>query len=96
MRDRQIVEDVARSYLRPEAPYQQLAGRIVFHADHVEIHETEIAGDEPASFSGANVDEVVRHTDSGAGFSQEATWEPTVSEPASPDPDKPYSGVGAI
>ncbi|MBN9318939.1 MAG: hypothetical protein BGN86_13875 [Caulobacterales bacterium 68-7] len=96
VRDGQIVEDVARCYVRPEAPYQQLAGRIAFQTDHVEVHETDLAADESASFEGANVDEVVRHTDSGAGFSQEAAWEPTVSTPSSPDPDKPYSGVGAI
>ena len=43
-----------------------------------------------------SVDEIVLHTDSGAGFSQEAAWEPTVSEPVYPDPDKPYSGAGSI
>jgi uncharacterized protein (DUF427 family) len=100
MRDATIVENVAWSYVSPLSGRSDIAGRIAFYPQHVEFRVTDTPADlraEPAVIGAeTDVDEVVLHTDSGSGFSQEATWEPTVSEPAQPDPDKPFSGVGAI
>ncbi len=45
------------------------------------------------------VDEVVRHTDSGSGASQAEHWPPNVDAPeaAKPGaPDKPFDGTGSI
>ena len=95
MRDRKIVENVAWSYEQPLAGRSDIAGRIAFYPEHVEFHVTDTPADAPAE-GAAFVDDVVQHTDSGSGLSQEEAWEPTVSEPAQADPDKPYSGVGSI
>lgn len=46
-----------------------------------------------------DVDEVVRHTDSGSGASQAARWAPTVDAPEEAKPGapvKPYEGTGSI
>jgi uncharacterized protein (DUF427 family) len=95
MRDRKLVENVAWSYEQPLAGRSDIAGRIAFYPEHVEFHVTDIPADAPAE-SPAFVDEVVQHTDSGSGLSQEEAWEPTVTEPTQADPDRPYSGVGSI
>ncbi len=99
MRHRSLVENVAWSYEQPLGGRSDIAGRIAFYPQHVEFHVTEVPA-ETASYDpavgGVDVDEVIKHTDSGSGLSQEAAWEPTVSEPVYPDPDKPYSGAGSI
>jgi uncharacterized protein (DUF427 family) len=95
MRDRKIVENVAWSYEQPLSDRSDIAGRIAFYPEHVEFHVTDTPADAPEE-SASFVDEAVKHTDSGSGLSQEEAWEPTVSEPAQADPDKPYSGVGSI
>jgi len=98
MRDATIVENVAWSYEQPLSGRSDIAGRLAFYPQYVEFRVTELPA-EPASFDpapGADVDEVIKHTDSGSGLSQEAAWEPTVSESVYPDPDKPYSGAGSI
>jgi uncharacterized protein (DUF427 family) len=100
IRDRKIVENVGWSYVSPLPGRNDIAGRIAFYPEHVEFHVTDTPADlkaEPAAIEAdPDVDDVVLHTDSGSGFSQEETWEPTVSEPAQPDPDKPFSGIGTI
>lgn len=45
------------------------------------------------------VDDVVRHTDSGSGASQAEHWPPTVDAPEEAKPGapvKPYEGTGSI
>lgn len=48
---------------------------------------------------GVDVDEVVRHTDSGSGASQADHWPPTVDAPEAAKPGapvRPYDGTGSI
>ncbi|USQ96381.1 DUF427 domain-containing protein [Caulobacter sp. RL271] len=96
-RDRQIIENAVWSYETPYDAVDQIAGRVAFYPEHVEFE----LGDRTAGRTEAtDVDEVVRHTDSGAGTSQAEHWKPNVEMPdpnrVEHDLDQPYKGVGAI
>lgn len=96
-RDRQIIENAAWSYEDPHSAVGAIAGRIAFYPEHVEF---QLGDRSSAETETMDVDEVVRHTDSGSGNSQAAHWPPNVEMPdpdkAEPDLDSPYRGVGAI
>ena len=85
-RDADLVEDGVWSYETPYPAMAQIAGRLAFHPQHVTFEVEPITDGE--------VDRVIKHTDSGAGRSQEAPWPPTTS-PDAPD-SPPYLGVGSI
>ena len=97
-RDRQIIENAVWSYERPFAAMSQIAERVAFYPEHVEFEVGDLtAAQTKAAF---DVDEVIRHTDSGSGSSQAEHWPPNVEMP---DPDKierdidqPYKGVGSL
>lgn len=95
-RDGQIIENAAWSYEDPYIAVGPIAGRVAFYPEHVEF---QLGGHSPAETETLDVDEVVRHTDSGSGNSQAAKWPPNVDMP---DPDQerdlkpPYKGVGTI
>jgi uncharacterized protein (DUF427 family) len=74
-RDGVISENAAWSYEDPYPAMAAIAGHIAFYPDVVEIHVTH---DGPASVSS---DEVVLHTDDGAGGSQREHWRASTDEP---------------
>jgi uncharacterized protein (DUF427 family) len=97
-RDRQIIENAVWSYEDPFPAVGQIGSRVAFYPEHVDF---QVGDRSPADTEAAmNVDEVVRHTDSGAGTSQAEHWTPTVETPESElaerDVDQPYKGVGPI
>uniref|UniRef100_B0T5F2 DUF427 domain-containing protein n=1 Tax=Caulobacter sp. (strain K31) TaxID=366602 RepID=B0T5F2_CAUSK len=106
-RDAKIIENAVWSYESPPPGLGQLAGRLAFYPEHVEFKR---AGLTPAETRALDVDEVVRHTDSGSGASQAEHWTPNVSMPddtawegddirddSGPEsPARPYQGTGSI
>lgn len=110
-RDRQIIEDAAWSYETPLPGMERIAGRIAFYPENVDfqaqgLSPAETASVEPggAPLSDRDVDEIVRHTDSGGGASQAEHWAPNVTGPDDErheidddqDIDRPYRDTGAI
>ena len=77
-RDAQIIENAVWSYEAPLPGVSQIAGRLAFYPEHVEFKR---AGLTAADTRALNVDEVVRHTDSGSGASQAEHWAPNVTMP---------------
>ena len=106
-RDKQIIENAVWSYEMPFPGVSQLAGRLAFYPEHVEFKR---AGLTPAETRALDVDDVVRHTDSGSGSSQAEHWAPNVSMPddeawegddirddGGPETlARPYQGTGSI
>ncbi|WP_374469777.1 DUF427 domain-containing protein [Phenylobacterium sp.] len=90
-RNSEIAENVAWSYEDPADTVGQIAGRIAFYTDQVEVypvddaavnphhHDRSAARDEMMDRS--EVDEIIQHTDSGSGVSQKDHWEPNVETP---------------
>jgi uncharacterized protein (DUF427 family) len=78
VRDRRIVEDAVWSYETPMPGVGQIAGRLAFYPQHVEFKPV---GPTPAQTRALDVDDVVRHTDSGSGASQAEHWPPNVDMP---------------
>jgi uncharacterized protein (DUF427 family) len=85
VRDRQIIENAVWSYETPLSGVSQIAGRLAFYPEHVEFKR---AGLTPAETRAVDVNEVVKHTDSGSGSSQAEHWDPNVSMPD----DKAWEG----
>jgi uncharacterized protein (DUF427 family) len=77
-RDRQIIENAVWSYENPLPGVSQIAGRLAFYPEHVTFKQ---AGPTPAGAHALDVNEVVRHTDSGSGASQAEHWDANVSMP---------------
>ena len=77
-RDRQIIENAVWSYEAPFPAVARIAGRLAFYPEHVEFKR---AGLTPAETQTLDVDEVVKHTDSGSGASQAEHWPPNVDMP---------------
>ncbi|PZR32470.1 DUF427 domain-containing protein [Caulobacter segnis] len=88
-RDRQIIDNAAWSYEDPYAAVGPIAARIAFYPEHVEF---QLDDRSPAETEAMDVDEVVRHTDSGSGASQAEHWPANVDMP---DPDKTERDLGA-
>ena len=81
--DGHFAENAAWSY---EAPFPAMAGiaeRIAFYPDKVEVYSVEDAAVNPGgkTTTAADVDAVIRHTDSGGGASQGEHWAPNVEGP---------------
>jgi uncharacterized protein (DUF427 family) len=75
-RDGVVAENAAWSYEDPYPAMAAIQGHIAFYPNVVEVHQTT---DEASA--GASPDAAILHTDSGAGFSQDAHWRPTTEEP---------------
>ena len=78
VRDRRIIENAVWSYETPLPGVGQITGRLAFYPEHVEFKR---AGLTPAETRGLDVNEVIKHTDSGSGASQAEHWEANVSMP---------------
>lgn len=92
-RDAEVIDNAAWTYENPHPAVAQIAGRIAFLPEHVDF---QITAREPGQRPGrAVVDEVIQHTDSGSGSSQQEPWGPTVTTPTAPSAP-PYNGVGSI
>jgi uncharacterized protein (DUF427 family) len=78
VRDRRIIENAVWSYETPLPGVSQIAGRLAFYPEHVEFKR---AGLTPAETRGLDVNEVIKHTDSGSGASQAEHWNANVSMP---------------
>ena len=112
-RDQQLIENAVWSYETPFPAVSQIAGRLAFYPQHVEFKS---AGQTPAQTAAldddvhVDVDDVVRHTDSGSGASQAEHWQANVDMPedeARKGDDiknddgravvgRPYDGTGSI
>jgi uncharacterized protein (DUF427 family) len=85
--DSEIAENVAWSYESPLDSVSRIASRIAFYADRVEVYDVDEAqvnphADRPAeAVNRQSVDEIVQHTDSGAGASQREPWAANVEGP---------------
>ena len=81
-----IEENVAWSYETPHPAVSQIAGRIAFYPDRVRVYEVDDAAVNPHHHEhhteSSQVDEIVRHTDSGAGVTQRDHWAPNVETPS--------------
>jgi uncharacterized protein (DUF427 family) len=104
VRDRQIIENAVWSYESPFPALSRIAGRLAFYPQHVDFQVGTLS---PAETAASDIDEVVRHTDSGSGTSQAEHWPPNVSMPddAAWEGDeikdgvvvgRPYQGTGSI
>lgn len=105
-RDAQVIENAVWSYEDPLPGVSQIAGRLAFYPEHVTFRR---AAPTRAEARAVDVNEVIRHTDSGSGSSQAEHWEANVSMPDDqawegddirdddvPSPvAKPYEGTGS-
>jgi uncharacterized protein (DUF427 family) len=81
--DGQFGENAVWTYEKPFPAMEAIAERLAFYPDKVEVYDVadEAAGPRPAEEPHVTtVDEVVQHTDSGAGASQRTPWPPTVDD----------------
>ena len=115
-RDAQIIENAVWSYETPLASVSEIAGHLAFYPQHVEfkqaglsVAQTQSQSQSQTEAQAVDVDDVVRHTDSGSGASQAEHWAPNVTMPDAIDKngdlredsapetlDRPYSGTGSI
>jgi uncharacterized protein (DUF427 family) len=91
--DGQFAENVVWTYEQPFPAMTEIADRLAFYTDRVEVYavdEAELDAHQrgtpalPAAAAdddATNVDAVVQHTDSGSGASQKEHWAANVSEP---------------
>ncbi|CAN5177959.1 hypothetical protein BH10PSE3_BH10PSE3_19060 [soil metagenome] len=90
VRDGQIIENAVWSYETPLPGVSEIAGRLAFYPQHVEFKRVDLTAAETrnlaetrdlAETAGLDVNEVVKHTDSGSGSSQAEHWKANVSMP---------------
>lgn len=74
--DGTIGENAAWSYEEPYPAVAAIAGRIAFYADQIEVYAAADASPSPSP------DDVILHTDDGAGTSQRDHWRPNTEEPS--------------
>ena len=96
-RDGHLIENAVWSYETPFPAVESIAGRVAFYPEHVEFQLGDRATTETTT---VDVDEVVRHTDSGSGRSQAEPWPPNVDTPdpdyVERDIDRPYRDTGSL
>ena len=98
-RDAQVIENAVWSYEDPYPAVGDIGNRVAFYPEHVEFQVGALSAADTEAADTIDVDEVVRHTDSGSGSSQAERWAPTVEVPdavAEPAVDQPYRGTGSI
>ena len=83
--DTRIEENAVWSYEEPFPAMTEIAERLAFYPNKVEIYEVDDAEVNPAHLQEPSVDEVVQHTDSGSGQPQRDRWPPTVDQPGGPE-----------
>ena len=79
-RDGHVADNAVWTYETPYPAMDAIKDRVAFYPNVVSV---EVVGsrDGKADAGGLDVDDVVRHTDSGAGSSQAAPWTPTAGDP---------------
>lgn len=77
--DGDVAENAVWSYETPFPAMAQIAGRLAFYPNKVEIYAVDDAAVNPHHVD-ADVDAAVQHTDEGDGLSQRDRWPPNVSE----------------
>jgi uncharacterized protein (DUF427 family) len=90
--DGQFAENAVWTYEDPLPAMAQIAGRLSFYPDRVEVYAVDDAkvnphprqDDDPEALE-INVDEVVQHTDSGAGAPQREPWSSSFEGPDGDD-----------
>jgi uncharacterized protein (DUF427 family) len=83
--DTRIEDNAVWSYEEPYPAMTAIAGRLAFYPDKVEIYEVDDAAVNPHHRAEPSVDEVIQHTDSGAGRPQRDPWPPNVVEAGGPE-----------
>lgn len=95
-RDARVVENAVWTYESPFPAVGQIGDRVAFYPEHVTF---ELGDPVAVEAQSTQVNDVVRHTDSGSGASQAPHWAPNVSMPdaekTESDVDKPYKDVGS-
>ena len=80
--DGEFADNAVWTYESPYPAMDPIAGRLAFYTDRVEVYEVDDeAVNRRPHIRGADVDEVVQHTDAGDGHSQRDHWRPTVETP---------------
>ena len=83
--DGEIVEDGVWSYETPMAGMEPIAGLLAFYGNRgfeiYAVDEAQVAPEGQPAAGGADVDEVILHTDAGDGTSQRPHWAPNVDGP---------------
>jgi uncharacterized protein (DUF427 family) len=72
------------TYEEPFPAMEQIRGRLAFYPDKVEVYEVSEEAVNPKA-ARSEIDEVVQHTDSGAGASQREHWPTNLDDPARPE-----------
>ncbi|MBS0360116.1 MAG: DUF427 domain-containing protein [Proteobacteria bacterium] len=88
--DGQFAENGVWTYETPFPAMEQIAGRLAFYTDKIEVYAVDDAAVNPHHRDETPqdrkvIDEVVQHTDSGAGYSQREHWAANVSPPPTAD-----------
>ena len=89
--DGQFAENAVWTYEQPYPAMEAIQGRLAFYLDKIEVYEVADEAVNPNRRPGAKadrdrdyaitVDDVVQHTDSGAGAAQREAWPANVSTP---------------
>jgi uncharacterized protein (DUF427 family) len=78
--DGEMAENAVWTYETPFPAMTEIAGRLAFYPDKVEIYPVDDAAVNP-QHRDTDVDAVVQHTDAGDGHAQRGHWPPTMPEP---------------
>ena len=82
--DGHFAENRVWTYEQPYPAMAAIEGMLAFYPSHVEVYAVDDAAVNPRpreAATRAGIDEVVLHTDSGAGASQRERWAPNVEGP---------------
>jgi uncharacterized protein (DUF427 family) len=83
--DGHFAENAVWTYENPLSDVAAIAGRLSFYPDQVDVYEVDDAAVNPRHHEhhtdSGEVDEIVKHTDSGAGAAQREHWAPNVGTP---------------
>ena len=80
--DGSIAENAVWSYEQPYPAMDVIKDRLAFYTNVVAVMVE--AAPTPAVGTTSYVDDVIRHTDSGSGAPQAASWAATATNPAAP------------
>jgi uncharacterized protein (DUF427 family) len=89
--DGQFADNAVWTYEAPYPAMAEIAERLAFYTDRIEVYEVAEEAVNPHPARAANedvavtVDDVVQHTDSGSGAAQGQPWPATVETPATTD-----------
>lgn len=81
--DGHFAENAVWTYEEPFAAVEAIRGRLAFYPDKVEVYPVDERAVNPKA-PGADVNEVIQHTDSGDGHSQKEHWRPNVDQAVMP------------